>query len=137
MKTFTETLPLKTTKQFELVDITEKVKEAVKESQIKEGFCVVYSTHSTAGIVINEHEAGLSDDAADFFKKLVPPVGEYRHDKRHAPNAHSHIATMMIGVSENIPLEGGKLKFGTYQSVFLFEMDGPRARDVIVKVIGE
>lgn len=129
-------IELKTSKKFELIDITDKVSKIVSESKVKDGICVVYAPHATAGIIINESaDPELKLDILDQLAKLVPDHGKYRHD-RIDDNAQAHIKTALLGSSENIPIKGGKLQLGTWQSIMFAELDGPRShRKVLVKVI--
>ena len=82
---------------------------------------------------------GLDTLHEDMLAELVPPHAGYRHDERerHRPNAHAHILSTLLGSSATIPIDAGRMQLGSYQSVFLVELDGPRARDVIVQVVGE
>lgn len=130
-----EILNVKTQERVELVDITSKVKDAVHGSGIKNGIVSIFTRHSTSGVVINENEFGLVDDFKDALNSLVPD-GNYKHN-RIDNNADSHIKAFLIGSGETIPLEGGSLGLGTWQSIFFLELDGPRQRMVDVTVIGE
>ena len=128
-----------------LHDITPALKEAVAESGIQNGFVTVTSQHTTTAIAINENEKRLLEDVKSFLTRLIPPGDRYLHNDialRDCPedepeNAHSHLAAMLVGSSEVIALAGGKLVLGQYQSVMLYELDGPRGRRVNVQVYGE
>ena len=125
-------IKLRTSKKIELLNITSQVSESVKG--IKSGICVVFSKHTTTGIILNENENGLKNDILDFLAQTVPEGEGYRHD-RIDNNAHSHIMSIFLGSSETIPIENGKLTLGTWQSIFFVECDGPRSREALVKII--
>ena len=136
-KTYIKTLTLSTSKRFELIDITSEVEAIVKESGIKNGICLVFAPHATAAIVANEHEIGLINDILKAIKEHFPPEKDWLHN-RIDDNAHAHIASAFIGTDRTFPVINGKLVRGTWQNVFLVEMDGPRSyRKVIVVVMGE
>lgn len=126
---------VKTGKDFELIDITAQVKSMVKESNVKNGLALIFTKHTTTGVLLNENEPGLIHDFMEMFLKLVPKGAGYRHDIIDR-NAHSHLLASLIGQSQVIPVENGELLLGTWQKIFLVELDGPRARKVVVKVIG-
>ena len=126
-------------------DLMSGIREAVHASGIQNGLVTVTSRHTTTAIVINEHEERLMEDLRTFLTRLIPPADTYLHNDialRDCPpdepeNAHSHLAAMLLGSSEVIPLSGGELVLGQYQSVMLCELDGPRQRKVSVQVYGE
>lgn len=118
----------------ELVDITEEVRNIVRESSVKEGVVTVYVPHATAAITINENaDPQLPLDIIDVLDKLVPEHGNYRHD-RIDNNAAAHIKAAIIGPSESIPIVNRDLALGTWQNIFLCDFDGPKSRKVIVTV---
>ena len=128
-----------------LHDLMPGIREAVRVSGIQNGFVTVTSQHTTTAIAINEHEPRLLEDVKAFLTRLIPPADKYLHNDialRDCPpdepeNAHSHLAAMLLGSSEVIALSGGELVLGQYQSVMLYELDGPRQRKVSVQVYGE
>jgi secondary thiamine-phosphate synthase enzyme len=126
------TLEVATSSRSQMVDITAKVREAVRQAGAESGICVVYMPHTTAGITINESaDPAVAADILEHLEKLVPQ-GRYRHREG---NADSHIKASLMGSSVSIILEGGELALGTWQGVFLCEFDGPRRRRVKVKVV--
>jgi len=131
-----DVLGIRTKSRVEIVDITNGLKNLLKESNIKNGIMNVFSRHSTSAIVINENETGLVRDFQDALESLIPTDKNYRHN-RIDNNADSHIRSFFTGVSQTIPTENGSLNLGTWQSVFFIELDGPRNRQVIVTIIGE
>ena len=117
-------LRIDTTKRSEMIDITSKVEEFLKKQEKKEGVLVLYVPHTTAGITINEGaDPSVSEDILNHLDKLVPWKGNYRHSEG---NAAAHIKAFLLGSSVHIFVEGGKLKLGTWQSIFFCEFDGPR-----------
>lgn len=136
MKTIREIIEINTSERVEIQDITREVEGVLTHTGIKEGLLNIYSRHSTSGVTINENESGLISDFKLALQKLVPQNAGYEHD-RIDNNADSHIRGFLIGGSETIPLENGRLMLGTWQSIFFVELDGPRHRKLIITVIGE
>jgi secondary thiamine-phosphate synthase enzyme len=120
----------------ELIDITQNVKEIVSRKGVDSGVCVIFTKHTTTGIIINENETGLRSDILKLLNELVPTGKGYLHDQIDS-NAHSHLRAVVLGSSETIPIENGTLVLGTWQSVLFVECDGPRRREVFVMVIAE
>jgi secondary thiamine-phosphate synthase enzyme len=145
LKIISSYIEIETGEGIALHDLMPGIKDAVAKSGIKDGFVTVTSQHTTTAIAINENEERLVKDVKTFLNRLVPPADRYLHNDialRDCPpdepeNAHSHLAAMLLGSSEVIALAGGELVFGQYQSVMLYELDGPRSRKVNVQVYGE
>ncbi len=145
MKCVTHTFTVQTQKGPELVDITDKVAQVVEETCIQNGFVVVFSRHTTAAIRINENCPHLIQDIEEMLQRLAPPDAYYRHNVyAHAfsvngerPNGHAHCQHLLLGVSEAIPVVGGRLLLGQYQRIFLVELDHGRPREVVVQLVGE
>ncbi|HEY9245665.1 MAG TPA: secondary thiamine-phosphate synthase enzyme YjbQ [Candidatus Methanoperedens sp.] len=129
-------MDIRTTKNTELVDITDSVRKIVQESRIRDGLCVISTSHTTGGIIINENENGLKKDIIEMLEGLVPENKNYAHDMIDN-NAHSHLRAVLIGASESLPIENGHLILGTWQSIFFVELDGPRNRRINVKILGD
>ncbi len=130
-----ETLRVKTTRRTQLLDVTEVVERTVAQSGVVTGICHVYVPHTTAGVMINEHaDPDVARDLEGVFDRLVPHSGPYRHAEG---NTDSHAKAMMVGASQLIFVEKGKLALGIWQGIFLCEFDGPRERKVWVKVVGD
>lgn len=127
-------MDIQTTTRTELIDITDRVRAVVKESSIKDGICVIITRHTTSGIIVNENERGLRADLLDMLESLVPEDRNYAHNSIDN-NADAHLRAVLLGMSETIPIEDGHLVLGTWQSIFFVELDGPRNRNVNVKVI--
>ena len=127
-------LILNSNRNFEIIDITSRINE---EIDIDEGIVNVFSRHSTSAIVVNENESGLLADLELMLKDLVSDKYSWQHD-RIDNNAKSHLKSFLLSSSETIPISGGKLDLGTWQSVFFIELDGPRKnRTVNLTFIGD
>lgn len=145
MKIYKQKFELNSKTQTEFLDITDKVQEIIDNSGIREGQVVVYSPHTTMGIIINHNEPMLLQDFQKLFHRLIPVDNQYSHDLfelRRGKNAdgrsngQAHCQNILAGVSENIPVEKGKMLITERQSVFAVEFDGARKRDIVVQVIG-
>jgi secondary thiamine-phosphate synthase enzyme len=126
-------IPIKTDSRIQMKDITPSVQKEILRADVKDGLCVVYVPHTTAGITINE--GADPDVCADILKKLselVPAHDKYRHSEG---NSDSHIKTTLTGSSVTLIIENGKLVLGTWQKIFFCEYDGPRSRKAYVKII--
>lgn len=119
---------VETADRTEVVDVTDRVAEAVPPDH--DGTVTVFVRHTTAGVVVNEAELRLLDDAEAFLSDLVPDEG-WRHDELDG-NADSHLRALLVGPSETLPVADGALDLGRWQSVLLVECDGPRTRTVDV-----
>ncbi len=127
-------MDIQTTTRTELVDITDRVRTIVKESGVEDGICVISTRHTTSGIIINENERGLRSDILEMLETLVPENKNYAHNQIDN-NADAHLRAALLGNSAVLPLEDGHLVLGTWQSIFFVELDGPRNRNVNVKII--
>ena len=115
------------------IDITSKVKEALKESQILEGICIIYSPHTTAGITINENaDPAVAKDLIFALKETFPDKKDFTHLEG---NSAAHLKASAVGSSATIIISKGKLFLGTWQSIYFCEFDGPRNRTFVVKII--
>ncbi|MHC1623333.1 MAG: secondary thiamine-phosphate synthase enzyme YjbQ [Candidatus Methanospirareceae archaeon] len=131
-----ERIEIRTKESTELIDITREVKGIVSRKSVDSGACVIFTKHTTTGIIINENEAGLKSDILTLLNELIPTGKGYLHD-RIDNNAHAHLRAVVLGSSVTIPIEGGTLALGTWQSIMFVECDGPRRREVCVEVIEE
>lgn len=137
MKNFAKALTLSTREKYQLIDLTGSIEKIVYESGVESGLCLVHASHATAAIISNENETGLLNDILRKVKEIFPPGAGYLHD-RIDDNASSHIASALIGASRAFPIEDGRLVRGTWQNIFLLELDGPRTRRVVdVHIVGE
>ncbi len=128
---FTLSTPAKTV----LVDITEKIEECIKKSNIKEGRCFIFIPHTTAGVIINEnYDPSVVKDILNTLEKLIPWSTSYSHTEGNAP---AHIKSTVLGNQVVAFIQHGRLKLGTWQGIFLAEFDGPRVRKVWVDIMGD
>jgi len=126
-------LKVHTSKRCEVIDLTPQIAEAVKVAHINEGLCNIYVPHATAAIIINENDdQQIGLDLLDALDKLIPQ-GVWRHDQVDS-NGAAHLKAAILGPSETIPIQNGRLVLGTWQAVMLVELDGPRDRKVIVTI---
>ena len=124
-----------TSQRIQLKDITREVASEVEKSGLADGIALVYVPHATAALLINENERGLVSDLTWMVEHLIPWDKPYEHN-RIDDNAPSHLTSALLGCNLILPVTGGKLERGTWQNIFLVELDGPRQRRVIVKVVG-
>ena len=145
MKIHTEVHTFSTRKDIDLIKLDDVVEQSLQDSGISNGILIVSSRHTTTALTINEYEERLLDDVRTYFKALVPADDKYLHNDIHLrdcpqnepENAHSHIIAMLLSSSEVLPIVNNELQLGKWQSVILFELDGPRERTVNIQVIGE
>jgi len=124
---------INTKKREELIDITGDVDKVLSQTKIDSGFCIVFSPHTTAALTINENaDPAVRRDIINHLGKLIPEGKGYSHLEG---NSDSHIKASVLGSSLNIIVEGGGLVLGTWQGIYFCEFDGPRSREVYVKVI--
>jgi secondary thiamine-phosphate synthase enzyme len=137
VKQFLSTIQVGTQRQRELVDVTERVHEEVRLSEIRNGTCALYAQGATAALMIQENDdPNITLDVLDCLDGIAPP-GRWRHD-RIDNNGSAHIQAGIVGPSEVIPVRDGKLALSTWQNIFLCDFDGPRSRrTVIVTIHGE
>lgn len=145
MKIYKQKVSVESKTQIEFIDITEQVQEVIDQSSIREGQVLVYAPHSTMSIGINHNESMLVQDFARILYKLAPVDDRYSHDlfelRRESSsdgrsNGHSHCKSLIMGSSETIPIEKGRLFLGDRQNIFAIDFDGARKRDIFVQVIG-
>jgi len=128
-----QAIRVRTDRRTQMVDITNEVQRLVEALGVRTGTCLLYVPHTTAAILINEHaDPDVASDAEGSLDRLVPAAGPYRHAEG---NSDSHVKTMLVGMSQFIFVEEGKLALGRWQGIFFAEFDGPRERKVYVKVL--
>lgn len=129
-----QTIEVRTTSKAELVDITRAVEEAVRKAGVEEGVCHLFVPHTTAAVTVNEHaDPSVAEDLLSELERIVPAHGRYRHLEGNGP---AHVKASLIGPSETIPIKGQRLLLGTWQGVFFCEFDGPRRRQVHIRIVG-
>jgi secondary thiamine-phosphate synthase enzyme len=141
-----ESLEYETTAAPEFIDITQDIIETVEASGIQFGTVTAYSQHTTAAIKINENEPLLLRDLARILRQFAPANAYYEHNDfsrrtvnmndDECANGHAHVQHLFLGASETIPIIDGRLAVGTWQRIFLIELDHPRLRRVLVNLVG-
>lgn len=127
-------ISVSTKRREELVDITSSVEESVRKAGILSGICVLYCPHTTAAITVNEGaDPSVAEDMVMGLRRLIPRDWVFSHMEG---NSDAHIKASLMGPSETVIVDGGKLALGTWQRVFFCEFDGPRKRVFFVKVLG-
>lgn len=135
LKAYFNEFTIATKKRWELVDITRQVTDFVQECVMESGICLIHTPHSTAAIIVNEHEMGLMKDVIRNVQEYFSKDADWLHN-RIDNNADSHLASIFLGHSKIFPVKNGRLYKGTWQNVFLIELDGPRTRHIICEVLG-
>jgi secondary thiamine-phosphate synthase enzyme len=134
-RTFEQVLAVKTARRTQLVNITAEVEKIVAASGVPRGFCHFYVPHTTAGVTINEgDDPDVARDIEAALDRLVPHGGSYRHAEG---NADAHIKSTLVGVSQTVRIENGRLQLGRWQAIFFCEFDGPRQRELRVKIVSD
>lgn len=138
MKSLTKELWFNTKTRVELINITSTIEDLVRESGVKEGFCLVNAMHITASVFINDDESGLHADYKKWLEKLAPhePVSQYAHNG-FEDNADAHMKRQVMGREVVVAITEGKLHFGPWEQIFYGEFDGKRKKRVLAKIIGE
>lgn len=139
MKSFRKELTFDINKRREFVKITSQVNEALAQSGIQEGLCLVNAMHITSSVFINDDERGLMGDFEDFLEKIAPhePVEQYRHNSSGENNGDAHLKRQLMGREVVVAVTEGKLDFGPWEEIFYGEFDGCRPKRVLIKIIGE
>ena len=124
-------LTIRTTARCEMMDITDRVAAAIRETGIKNGICRLFVPHTTAAVTINENaDPDVPRDILAALDRIVPLADRYRHAEG---NAAAHVKASLFGASQTIFIEEGRLVLGTWQSIFFCEFDGPRTRKILVR----
>jgi secondary thiamine-phosphate synthase enzyme len=146
-------LEIETREAIQFVDLTDEVVDLVRASRLRDGVVTVFSRHTTAAVCIQEAEPLLLEDLREFLERSAPAHAHYRHNDfrvrtvhmhdDESPNGHAHCLQLMLGASESVPVQDGELQLGTWQRVFLVELDGPRprvglpsGRQVVIQALG-
>ena len=140
------TLAVTTYRHTEFVDLTERVEAVIAQTGLRHGIVNVQSLHTTAAIVVNEHEPLLLTDFVAFLDRVASRAGTYQHDDDsirtvnlgmdERPNGHAHCQALVLGTSVCLNVVGGRLNLGTWQRLFLVELDGARRREISILAIG-
>ncbi len=127
-------IEVRTQRREQLLDVTARVAEAVRDAGIREGWALVFCPHTTAGVTINENaDPDVVTDVLDALERIVPRAEAYRHREG---NSDGHVKASLVGSSVTVPIAEGELVLGTWQAVYFAEFDGPRQRNLLVTVLG-
>ena len=137
MRFYTEYLTFKTAKHREYINMTPQVESALRKSGIQEGMILVSAMHITAGVYVNDAEAGLIADIDEWLEKLAPFRQDYRHHRTGETNGDAHLKSLLLHHQVVVPVTGGKFDSGPWQQVYYAEFDGRRKKRVLIKIIGE
>ena len=128
-----DVLRINTTAVKEVVDLTDRLEAMIRKAKLQEGLCTLFVTHTTAALTTGEIGEGTEQDFLQVVEKMIPRIQfQHAHNPAHA---WSHMASSILGPSLTVPVAGGKLVLGTWQSVMLVELDGPRERMVHVTLL--
>lgn len=132
-------LQVKTSGNGDIVDLTDKVAAAVRETGLDRGTVTVFCVGSTAGVGTIEHESGLLGDFKQMWDRLVPPSAGYGHNQAWGDgNGHSHLRASLLGPSLTVPFTGGRMRLGTWQQIVYVDFDNrPRSREIVLQIMGE
>lgn len=143
MKTLHRVIALETTAETEVHDLTPRLRQLLADTGVRDGYMMISARHTTCAITVNENEPRLIEDLKRFLARLVPKSDDYLHndiEARGMPdeprNAHAHIAAMLLGAAQVVPVVDGALGFGPWQSVLFVELDGPRRRTASIQIGG-
>ena len=126
-------ITLQTHQACEWINITSQIEKLILSEKITSGLCLIYSPHTTAGITINENaDPDVKTDSNAFLNQLIPKLKSFRHNEG---NSDAHIKTSLVGNSVQVIIENSKLQLGTWQGIYFCEFDGPRTREVWIKII--
>jgi len=139
MRTHRQEIWLEARTRRDFINITPQVAEAITESGIQEGLCLVNAMHITASVFINDDESGLHNDYERWLEGLAPhePIGQYKHNLTGEDNADAHLKRQIMGRSVTVAITNGRLDFGPWEQIFYGEFDGRRKKRVLIKIIGE
>ncbi len=133
-KVVNKSFRLRTNGEIDFIDLTERIEQEVANSEIQNGIVHIFAPHATGVLVLTENDPALLTDIKRFLEELVPKHGSYQHPS----NAHAHLRSMLLPPDKTLPIIGGHVEFGTWQSLMFIETDVyPRDRTIIVQVIGE
>lgn len=139
MRSYRKEITMEIPKRLAFVNITPEVEQALAESRIREGLCLVNSMHISSSVFINDDERGLHKDFEAFLERVVPhgPIEQYRHNDTGEDNADAHIKRQLMGREVVVAVTEGALDFGPWEQIFYGEFDGRRKKRILIKIIGE
>ena len=128
-------LTVRTSRRTELRNVTSEIEKIVRASGCKSGICHLYVPHTTAGVLVNEgYDPDVARDMEVALDRLVPHQGDYRHSEG---NSDSHMKLALVGTSQTVWIEDGRLALGQWQQIFFAEFDGPRTRELWIKIVSD
>jgi len=139
MKSYKKELWFNIPERVAFINITKQVEDALHESGIKEGLCLINAMHITASVFINDNERGLHEDYKRWLERLAPhePISQYFHNRTGEDNGDAHLKRQIMGREVVVAITDGRLDFGPWEQIFYGEFDGRRRKKVLVKIIGE
>ena len=139
MRSHREELSFSIPQRYAFVNITDKVRAAVRKSGIREGLCLVNAMHITSSVFINDDESGLHQDYLKWLEELAPhePLSKYLHNRTMEDNADAHMKRQIMGREVVVAVTAGELDFGPWEQIFYGEFDGMRKKKVLVKIVGD
>ncbi len=139
MKSHTKYLTFNVPARMDFVHITNQVQDAVRESGVREGLCLVNAMHITASVFINDNESGLHSDYKRWLEELAPhePISRYKHNRTGEDNGDAHHKRQIMGREVVVAITEGRLDLGRWEAIFYGEFDGRRNKRVLIKIIGE
>ena len=139
MKSYKKELWFNIPERVAFINITNQIEDALDESGIKEGLCLINAMHITASVFINDNERGLHEDYKRWLEELAPhePISRYLHNRTGEDNGDAHLKRQIMGREVVVAVTEGRLDFGPWEQIFYGEFDGRRRKRVLVKIIGE
>jgi len=139
MKSYKKELWFNIPERVAFINITKQVEDALHESGIKEGLCLINAMHITASVFINDNERGLHEDYKRWLERLAPhePISQYLHNRTGEDNGDAHLKRQIMGREVVVAVTDGRLDFGPWEQIFYGEFDGRRRKRVLIKIIGE
>lgn len=139
MKSYKKELWFNTQERVAFINITSQVEEALHESRIKEGLCLINAMHISASVFINDDERGLHKDYKRWLEELAPhePISQYLHNRTGEDNGDAHLKRQVMGREVVVAITNGRLDFGPWEQIFYGEFNGRRRKRVLIKIIGE
>lgn len=129
MTFISQKIVLNTSKAIEIINITNRIQEIIEKSGVDDALVNISTRHTTSAILINEDEKGLKKDFVSLLEKIIPN-DSYEHDLIDN-NARSHLMSLLLSSNQTLPVVGGRINLGTWQSIFFLELDGPRGNRIV------
>ena len=137
MRIHSDYMTVQTNEKREFLNITPNIKAAVEKSGIRDGIILISSLHSNSALFVNDEEAGLLQDIAEWADRIAPFGPDYHHSARSESNAGAHLQSLLLNHQAFVSLADGKLELGPWQNVIYAELDGQRPKRILIKIVGE